>query len=131
MSDSQGPTRLNAAQAAIVVLYAIEMYRREKEKEVNRIRFSRATMRRLCVRTNLHDTFAAEVASEVAELGWTMFPAEDDFGLIHTSTLKGWVRLGSKRIAAELKQLRKGNLHVLGDMMAEITIDSFVEDAED
>ncbi|WP_395372312.1 hypothetical protein [Komagataeibacter diospyri] len=131
MAAASNPIRLTAEQAAIVILYVIDHYSREKAKEVSRVRFSKATMRKLCMRKNLHDSFAAEVIVELAEYGWTMFPAGDDFALIQTSALSAWLRLGSKRIAAERKQLRNGNLDVLEEMLDQIELPPLDDEDDD
>lgn len=123
--------RLTAEQAAIVILYVIARYRKEKAKEITRLRFSRSTMRKLCLRKNLHDSFAADVIVELAEYGWTMFPTGDDFGLVQTSVLSSWLRLGSKRISSERKQLRNGDFSVLDDMLHDIELPPLDDEDED
>ena len=129
------PSRLTAEQAAVVIMYVIDHYRREKQKEINRLRFSKATVRKLCIRKNLHESFTAEVISELAEWGWTMFPAEDDFGLIQTSTLGGWVRLGSRRIAAQRKRLQRSDSSavqgIVDEMMQSIDIPNLDDDDDE
>ena len=123
--------RLTAEQSAIVILYVIDHYRREKGKDITRLRFSKATMRKLCIRRNLHESFAAEVIVELAEWGWTMFAAGDDFALIQTSVLSSWLRLGSKRVAMERKRLRSGDFKVLQEMLNKIELPPLEDEDED
>ena len=131
METATPSPRLTAEQAAIVILYVIDQYRREKEKDVTRLRFSRSTMRKLCLRKNLHESFAGEVITELAEWGWTMFPAGDDFALVQTSVLSSWLRLGSKRISAERRLLRKGDFRIISDMLKKIEPPPIEDDDDD
>lgn len=131
MAIPANPPRLTAEQAVIVILFAIDHYRREKEKDITRLRFSRMTMRKLCIRKNLRDSFVEELIAELAEVGWIMFSAGDDFALIQASMLDGWLRLGSKRIAGERRRLKAGDFAVLSEMKKRIELPPLADEDDD
>ncbi|EGG76118.1 hypothetical protein SXCC_03478 [Gluconacetobacter sp. SXCC-1] len=60
-----------------------------------------------------------------------MFPAGDDFALIQTSVLSSWLRLGSKRVAAERKRLRSGDFKVLQEMLKKIDLPPLEDEDDD
>jgi hypothetical protein len=57
---------------------------------------SRNSVRWLGIRANLKDSFVADWIEELAAVwDWIAFPHGEEFGLIHTSVVSGWVRIGS------------------------------------
>jgi len=71
-------------------------------------------MRWLGLRANLKDAFVADWIEELdAVWNWIAFPHGEEFGLVHTSAVSGWVRIGTKRVAEDRQKLKRGDRSVL------------------
>jgi hypothetical protein len=117
MSNQFVSTRLTAEETALCTAYLIYLYTQEKGKDVTRLRLSRNSLRWLSLRATLKEAFVDEWIEELAtEWGWIAFPHGEEFGLIDASTMSGWVRIGTKRIAEGRLKLKAGDRSVLVKM---------------
>jgi hypothetical protein len=129
MSDSVA--RLTPDEAALMTIFLVHRYELEKGKEVTRFRLSRNSVRLLGLRANLRDAFAEEWRDALAEWGWVAFPRGEEFGLVRSPVMDGWVRLGTKRIRDERKKLRDGDSEVLARVKKELTAAQTSVDEDD
>jgi hypothetical protein len=109
LTDSPRFPRLTAEETALVTAYLIHLYENEIKKEISRLRLSRNSVRYLGLRDNLREAFVADWIDALAQWGWIAFPHGEEFGLVHASTISGWVRIGTKRVAEDRKRLAKLN----------------------
>jgi hypothetical protein len=110
-------TSLTAEETALYAAYLIDLYAREKGKEITRLRLSRNSLRLLSLRANLKQAFVDDWADELAtEWGWIAFPHGEEFGLIDASAVSGWVRIGTRRIADDRLKLKRGDRSALVKM---------------
>lgn len=122
---------LSAEETALVTAYLIHGYEQEKGKELTRFRLSRDSVRLLGLRANLRDAFAEEWRDALAsEWGWIAFPRGEEFGLIRSSAISGWVRLGTKRLSDDRRKLKKGDRSVLDRMQSELMAAKVQDDEE-
>jgi hypothetical protein len=105
------PTPLEAALLLLRLAEAKEEERRttdrKKEKEeqrgkLTRFRISETTLKRLCRRRRIPLDYLLEVQEWLHDAGWALFFTGSNYAMIKSSSVEGWVRLSSKRIASEL-----------------------------
>lgn len=102
------PGSLSGRQAAHMLLLLIQGYAHERDKDVSRLRISKASIIRLALRQNWSDKLERGMGAELAEWGWTIFPlGVNEFGLVKTVPARKWLKLGSKRLTAERRALRR------------------------
>jgi len=53
------------------------------------------------------------VAFAASEWGWIACPHVEEFGLVHASVMRGWVRIGVTHIAEDHLKLRRGDRSAL------------------
>jgi hypothetical protein len=119
--------RPTAAEVAILVVFLMWSYDREKGRDTSRARISAKTLRTVSIRTKLREAFLDEFFDEMGTLGWTAFPVGDNFGLIRTETIDGWPRIGSSRVRPILDRVRAGDIEVFEQIESEIGIGSSIE----
>ncbi|EYD74715.1 hypothetical protein Rumeso_03668 [Rubellimicrobium mesophilum DSM 19309] len=86
------------ATAALMVI-AVKDYADAKGKSVPRARMSRSTVMYLSDRRILRVSFLAELADELAGLGWHLLELRDgSFGLIRTDATDSWTKISAKRV---------------------------------
>jgi len=100
--------KLDARQAALTLLYAIEERGERRGKELSRARLSQFTLKRLWNRESLGEAWLAEVHDWLLSVGWTLFYAGTTFGIVKTSVVEDWPRIASKRIQGMLDQVAAG-----------------------
>ena len=101
--------RQSAAEAAILAIFLIREFDREKAKMTTRARISESTLRIIANRRRLSGAFVDDWTDELAILGWSAFPVGDRFGMIRNDTADCWPRIASKRIQPVLQDLRRGD----------------------
>lgn len=107
--------RLSTTEAALVTAYLIRKYEDERGKPITRLRLSKSSLRRLALRHRLREAFVQDWQDELASgWGWIVSDHGDEFGLVRSEVISGWVRIGTKRIASERQKLRRGDRSVLG-----------------
>lgn len=121
--------RLSAAEVAILTLFLIKEYYREKEKPGTRARVSQQTLRIIAARKRLRSAFIDEWTDELAALGWSAFPVGDNFAIIRSEATEGWPRIGSKRIRDTLLRVHRGEAGALAEV--EEAIEEPTEQADD
>lgn len=92
-------------------MHLVKAKEKESGKEVTRFRVSEATLKRLFGRRRIPQDFLSEVEEWLFEGGWALFFAGSTYAMIKVSAVEGWTRLSSKRIAADLKSVSKGEFN--------------------
>jgi hypothetical protein len=117
----RGQKNLSAEEAALVTAYMVHEYEKTKGKPVTRFRISRDSVRKNGQQENLREVFVDKWKEALAgEYGWVAFEVGEEFALIRKPLLKGWVRLGAKRILQTRQELRAGDRTALDTMRAEL-----------
>ena len=98
----QEKSRRSAAEVAMLTIFLVITYDKEKSKTTTRFRVSPSTLRIISERKRLHSAFIEDWIDELAEFGWSAFQVGDHFAIIHTEAVNGWVRISSKRIRSTL-----------------------------
>jgi hypothetical protein len=101
--------KLEAREAALILLYALAERGQRRGKELTRARVSRVTLKRLWNRENLGEAWLAEVNDWLLSAGWTLLHAGSTFGIVKTSIVENWPRIASKRIQDVLDQITAGS----------------------
>ena len=130
MDTDTTSSRLSPAEAALFAAYLIHTYEQEKGRNITRLRLSRQSVRRLALRHRLREAFIAEWQDELASVGWIAFEHGEEFCLIRTDAASGWVRIATKRVAAEREKLQRGDRSVL-ETLREALVGKWPEDRED
>lgn len=114
--------RPTPAETALLTVYLIHAYAREKAKEVTRARISRKTLRILAVRKPLRQPFIDDWVTELADLGWSAWEDGDNFALLRTDTIEGWARISARRISDTMERVRNGDPDVFDEIAGKINI---------
>jgi hypothetical protein len=108
--EKNRPRLPDAQECAIVLLRLIELRTQDpKLPPVSRVRLSELTLRRLWGRDRLSPELLEEVQEWLWRGGWSLLFARTTYAAVKTAAVLGWSRLSSKRMAADLKQIRDGN----------------------
>ena len=129
--NHQGSYRPAPRECAILLLLLVQTKNAERGKDLTRVRLAEITLKRLWGRHRLPDDFLREVEDWLFSAGWTLFYADTTFAAVKTTAVKGWPRLSSKRLSAELVQVTQGRFdfdqhHTL--LLGETTSDADDED---
>jgi hypothetical protein len=102
------------SEGALLLLLLAESKDKELSKEkptlkkITRFRVSEATLTRVLGRARLSSGFLEEVQEWLLVAGWALIFTGTTYALIKVTAVEGWIRLASKRIAAELETVKKG-----------------------
>ena len=102
-------------QSALLIALLIDAREKELESKGGRRRISRArisqnTIRKLCRRAHLPDSFLQDLQLQLLAAGWALFCASPShFGVVKVESVQGWGRISSKRIARHLDQVARGS----------------------
>jgi hypothetical protein len=113
------PHLLDAQECALLLLRLIEM-RNAESPGVTRVRLSELTLKRLWGRDRISRELLEEIQEWLSRGGWSLFYARTTYAAVRTSAVLSWVRLSSKRMVEDLKQIRDGSfdfsrhLHLIG-----------------
>jgi hypothetical protein len=75
---------------------------------VRRFRISESTLKAVAGRRRLPPDFIREVEEWLFDAGWALIFAGKTYAMIEVAAVEGWVRLSSKRIGDELKEVAAG-----------------------
>lgn len=100
--------KIDAREAALILLRAVEERGDRRDKELSRARLSTLTLKRLWNREILSEVWLAEVNDWLLSAGWTLFRAGTAFGVVKRSIVENWPRISSKRIRDELERVAAG-----------------------
>jgi hypothetical protein len=97
-------------QCAALLSEMMRAYGVQREKALTRGRVSLKTLRRVCGRRALRETFLEDLATSLLDWGWVLVigPTER-YGLLAETSLEGWPRVTSAAIADVLKQVQTGD----------------------
>jgi len=101
-------------ECAMLVVHLIEQKDKEAqttqktEKKVTRARLSENALRRLWCRSHLTHSFLVEVQEWLIRAGWVLFFARSSYAIIKADHVDSWVRISTKRITDDLKQVSLG-----------------------
>lgn len=108
--------KLEAHEAAVLLVYNARKYQEERGKEVSRLRFSLTTLQQLTSRKRISDEFIVDLQLALEELNWSMcevggkpdksgiIQSTDEFGMIQSKKLEAWPKLSIERVAEYLPQ---------------------------
>jgi hypothetical protein len=102
------PVKPTPLETALLMLRLVQSKEQEKDSPVTRFRVAEITLKRLACRQRLTTDFILDVQDALLDAGWALFFAGSTYGMIKTSAVEGWVRLGSKRIAEDLDAVARG-----------------------
>jgi hypothetical protein len=107
----------NAYDTTILILAMAYNYGKEKDREITRFAVShRGVLKASGRRRSLRRSFRAELEDTFGEMGWEAIPKTDGgYALVQTHVVDGWVAIGAKRIADDLRALR-GQKITIGDI---------------
>lgn len=91
-----------------ILLLLLARAQENRTKEITRFRLSEITLKRLWHRSRITEDLLKDVQEWLAQAGWTIFYAAGVYALIRVDVVENWVRLSSKRLADELKQVGNG-----------------------
>ena len=104
--------KLEAREAALILLYALAERGVRRGKDLTRARVSRVTLKRLWNRENLNEAWLAEVNDWLLSAGWTLLYAGGTFGVVKKSVVENWPRIASKRIQDVVDEAAAGNFNL-------------------
>jgi hypothetical protein len=108
------PAFLKEWQVALLILRLVQARDEEFEEKglkrrVSRARMSQNTIRRLSGRSQISNDFLVEVQEHLLAAGWVLFCIGPTYyALIKLESVQGWNRISTKRIAEDLKKVRRG-----------------------
>ena len=99
-----------AAEAAILLALNAKRKEREAGKEINRLRMSEKTFRKVTGRRRHHPGFLADLNESLADFNWYLILTSDAVGMHKASAVKGWPRINAQRIGREIDDAQAGEL---------------------
>jgi len=105
---SKGRFRFPDPQECAILLLLLATAQENRTKEITRFRLSELTLKRLWHRSRITVDLLEEVQEWLARAGWTIFHAAGVYAMVRVDVVENWVRLSSKRLADELKQVGNG-----------------------
>jgi hypothetical protein len=106
-----------AAEAAILLAVCVKRKETEAGKEFTRLRLSEKAFGRLTGRKRLDSRFIADLNESLLDHNLLTILTGEAIGVMKASGVKGWPRVTSDRMNAELRKLRDGTLNF--DKLAE------------
>ena len=104
--------QITAREGAMLILHLMKEKSTEPSpKEITRCRLSEITMRRLFRRKHISPVFLMNVQNWLFRAGWVLFFAGDSYALVKPSVVNGWIRIGSKRVAKDLREAERGTFN--------------------
>jgi hypothetical protein len=97
-----------SAQECAILLLLLARSGDNRTKEITRFRLSEITLKRLWQRSRITADLLNEVQEWLARAGWTIFYSAGLYAIVRIDVVENWVRLSSKRLADELKQVANG-----------------------
>ncbi|QJP14618.1 hypothetical protein G3545_13770 [Starkeya sp. ORNL1] len=95
-------------ESALLLALLIRRKEEESGKALTRVRVAEISLRRLWLRNKLTDNFISEVKEWFEDSGWALIETGTTYAAIKITTIDGWARLSSKRLAAEINSVRSG-----------------------
>lgn len=92
--------RKSRATAQLILINA-QLYAKDRERQIDRYRFSIATLRKLAGRELLRKTFMADLEEDLAALGWILVELGGEFAVMNIAKVDSWVKLSSKRLVEQ------------------------------
>ncbi len=120
--------RPTPTEVAMLTVFMVLDYARERGKSTTRGRISPMTLRALSLRQTLRRKFVKDWMAELGEIGWTAFSVGDGWAIIKTDTIEGWARFGSKRIRSTLQRIKNGDDAALREVAAKVLPDVVLEE---
>ena len=124
-------TRLSAAEVAMLTIFLVTEYDNEKGKKTTRTRISQTTLRVISDRQRLRASLIEDWIDELSNLGWSAFPVGDNFAIIQTEAVEGWVRISAKRIRPTLRRISLGDGDALKEVAKAVLPEIAMEDNEE
>jgi hypothetical protein len=104
--------QVTAREGAMLILHLVDTKSAEpSSKEITRCRISEMTMRRFFRRKLISPEFLMEVQNWLFRAGWVLFFAGDSYALVKLRVVNGWIRIGSKRLAEDLRDAERGSFN--------------------
>jgi hypothetical protein len=108
MSTKSRATRPNERQCAMLIAHLLATREKELDIEVTRARLSEITLQRLFGRQRISPELLVEVQEWLFRVGWVLFFAGTTYAVVKIKVVNGWVRISSKRINEDLKNVGQG-----------------------
>lgn len=105
----------------MLIAHLVERKSAEARKQVTRCRLSEMTLRSLLRRKLITPEFLIDIQNWLFQAGWVLFFAGESYALVKLNVVNGWMRIGSKRITMDLKEVARGtfDFHALEHLLVE------------
>ena len=100
-----------AREAALLIALSVKRKEGELGKDLVRNRISEKSLRRITGRRRLDQRFISDLNELLLDFNLLLIDTGEALGLLQASSVMGWPRITSNRIAAELEQARSGELN--------------------
>lgn len=100
--------QVTAREGAMLIAHLVERKSAEARKQVTRCRLTEMTLRSLLQRKLITPEFLIDVQNWLFQAGWVLFFAGESYALVRLSVVNAWMRIGSKRITIDLKEVARG-----------------------
>jgi hypothetical protein len=100
-----------AREAALLIALSMKRKKDELRKDLVRNRFSEKSLGLITGRRRLDQRFISDLSELLLDFNLLLIDTGKALGLLQASSVMGWPRLTSKRITAEIKQARSGELN--------------------
>jgi hypothetical protein len=99
---------MKSMQECAILLLLLARSGENRSKEITRFCISEITLKRLWHRSRITDELLKDVQEWLSRAGWTIFFAGGLYAMMRVDVVENWVRLSSKRLAAELEKVGNG-----------------------
>jgi hypothetical protein len=99
-----------ATEAALLIALLVKRKERELGKEMVRNRISEKSLRRITGRRRVDRHFIYEMNELLRDFNLLLLDTGNALGLLQSSSVLGWPRITSNRIAKEIEEAESGEL---------------------
>ncbi len=103
-------SELTDRQCALMILLSLQERgaRRRDGKALTRARFSKLTLKRLCLRQTITQAWIDRVNEPLMTAGWVLIDAGTTYGAVKVNVVENWPRAISKNLRTVLDQVKNG-----------------------
>ena len=98
------------SEAALLIALSVKRKERELGKDLVRNRVSEKTLKLITGRRRIDQRYISDLNESLLEFNLILIDTGEALGLLKASSVKGWPRMASNRIAAEIEEARSGEL---------------------
>ena len=99
-------SRLSPKECALILCIAVEKITQERERKTTRFQLSSVALSRISKRSFIDSAFISNLSSEIRSYGWCLFQvANTKYAFIKASSIKSWLKVSSRGVSNETKQL--------------------------